>query len=674
MAALGVALVWVASGVMKQQAVRDGTASASSVMAYATAVLPAEAFTEGQLTDAQTEAVRDATAPFGDRVVDLRLWSSSGVLVYSKSGAETGFPDPARNNAVLSSGTPDARVIVDVRQGDDSSQPAVERQVLDVYVPVRASDTHGRSAVVDGGASAPAPSDVIGTAEVMLDHTASAEALRHAVGRVTLVVAGGLVALWLLLFRTVVTTSRRLQTTALDNARLALLDSLTGLPNRRLLTERMRRTVEDAHRDGGRLGMVLLDIDRFKDINDSLGHDHGDELLEQVAHRLRGALRDEDVVARLGGDEFAILLTDVRSVDDAERLARRVRELFVPPFRLGEMELHVETSVGVACLPDHAQDASSLMRTADVAMYAAKHRRTGVAVYSPQEDHSSPERLVLLGDLHRALEPSDPADETPSELELHYQPKIDLTTGGVVGHEALIRWRRPEGLLLPGEFILLAEQSGLIHEVTRFALGAAVEQLARWRAQGRDLPVAVNLSAHDLTDTTVLDVIERLLDQHDVPARLLEVEITETALVADPQRIVPVLQRLADLGVRVAIDDFGTGNTSIAQLRDLPVAQLKIDRVFVADLGDGGRAGADVVVQAMVDLAHSFGLTVVAEGVEDEATARTLRDLGVDQGQGFVWSRAVPADEVPHPDAPVAGVPAARPRASRRGQARASRG
>ncbi|WP_233575213.1 bifunctional diguanylate cyclase/phosphodiesterase [Cellulomonas sp. PhB150] len=640
MAALGCALVWVTSTVMREQAINDGTAAAESVMAYAVAPLPASAFTEGQLTPEQNQAVKDATAPFGDKVVDLRLWSTVGVLLYSKAGAETGFPDTDRNNAVLQNGVPDARVIVDVRESEEGDAPSEQRQVLDVYVPVLMSNTSGAAPA----GAVPGSGEPIGTAEVMLDHTASAAALRSAIGTVALVVSGGLVALWLLLFRTVFTTSKRLQATALENARLALLDSLTGLPNRRLLTERMTKTVAEAQRDGARLGMVLLDIDRFKDINDSLGHDHGDELLEQVADRLRKALRDEDVVARLGGDEFAILLTDVRSVADAEHLARRVRELFGPPFKLGEMSLHVETSVGVSCLPDHADDASSLMRTADVAMYAAKHHRTGVATYSPEEDHSSPARLVLLGDLHRAL---DPEPGVARELELHYQPKVDLDTGRIVGLEALMRWRHPErGLLLPTVFIPLAEQSGIIHRLTRYALTSAVEQLAAWIAEGRSTPIAVNLSAHDVTSGKVVDVIEELLAEHDVPAALLEVEITETALVADPSRVVPVLERLAALGVKVAIDDFGIGNTSIAQLRDLPVQELKIDRLFVTDLGDGGRESAHVVVQAMVDLAHSFGLRVVAEGVEDQITAATLRRLGVDQAQGFLYSRAVPPDEV----------------------------
>ncbi|GEK20128.1 hypothetical protein CXY01_06480 [Cellulomonas xylanilytica] len=638
MVVLGCALVWVTWSVMSQQSVRDGIATAETVTAYATRTVPTDSFVPpDNLDQAQKDAVEAATSGFGDRLVELRLWALDGSLIYSSAEhTETGFPDGDRLDLVTAGGSPSARVITDVRGAGAGSGGGTELSVLDVYVPVRADE------VAD-----PDPargSSVIGAAEVMLDHRAAGAALAEAVRTLAVVVTLGLVALWLVLFRTVWTASRRLQATALENARLALLDSLTGLPNRRMLAERMRRTILEAEETGSRVGLMLLDIDRFKDINDSLGHDRGDELLEQVAERLRGALRDDDVVARLGGDEFAILLPDVRSVANAERLARRVRGLFVPPFMLGELPLHVDTSVGVACLPDHASDPSSLMRTADVAMYAAKHHRTGVSVYSADEDDSSPARLVLLGDLHRAL---TPAPGAARELRMHYQPKIELATGRTVGLEALMRWVHPtRGVLPPTTFIPLAEQSGLIHDVTRYALTECVTQLAAWRAEGRATPVAVNLSAHDVTTLAVVDLIESLLEEHTVPADLLEVEITETALVADPSRVVPVLERLGALGIRVAIDDFGIGNTSISQLRDLPVDELKIDRLFVSDLGADGREGSEVVVQAMVDLAHSFDLRVVAEGVEDEPTAVILRRLGVDQAQGYLYSQAVPAHDL----------------------------
>jgi diguanylate cyclase (GGDEF)-like protein len=624
MLALGVALVLVTSNVMQAQAQRDGIALARSIESYASGSVPEQAFTVGVLSPEESARVTGQVDGFRE-LRRLRLWTVDGTLLFDSQADTTGFPDGDRLDAATRQRQPVAQVVTEVR-GEEFG--GTETTLLDVYVPVQHEGV------------------VVGAAEVMLDYQSTSDAVAAATRTVTLVVVGGLVLLWLLLFRTVWNASRRLHTSALENARLALLDSLTGLPNRRMLADRLERAIGEHHQTGTIVGLALLDIDRFKDINDSLGHDRGDELLQQVAERLRGDLREEDVVARLGGDEFAILLPDVRSVADADAAARRVRQLFVPPFMLGELALHVDTSIGVACLPDHADDASSLMRMADVAMYTAKTHRLGVSVYSPEEDDSSPARLVLLGDLHRAL-------GVENELEMHYQPKIDLRTGRTVGLEALMRWRHPtRGMLPPDLFVPLAEQSGLIHDLTRYALRTCVAQLERWQVMGEPVPVAVNLSAHDVTSHAVVEVIEDLLAAHDVPSTLLEVEITETALVSDPSRVVPVLQRLADLGVHVSIDDFGIGNTSISQLRDLPVHGLKIDRLFVADMSATGREGSEVIVKAMVDLAHSFGLQVVAEGVEDAQTAEALRRLTVDQAQGYLYSPAVRADRLRAEDLP----------------------
>lgn len=618
MLALGIALIWVTSTVMSDQARRDGIAMAQSIESYATSEVPEDAYTIGVLSPETFTRISEQVAGF-DNLTRLRLWTVDGVLLFDSQQDSTGFPDGDRLDAAVRQREPDAQVVTEV-QGQQFG--GTESTQLDVYVPIE----H------DGA--------VVGAAEVMLDYADTQAAVSNAIRTVSLVVAGGLVLLWLLLFRTVRNASIRLHSSALENARLALIDALTGLPNRRMLGDRLERAIAEHQVSGTTVGLALLDVDRFKDINDTLGHDRGDELLQLVATRLRDAMRADDVVARLGGDEFAILFPDVRSVTDAEAAARRVRQLFAPPFPLGDLALHVDTSIGVACLPDHASDASSLMRMADVAMYTAKTHRLGVSVYSPEEDDSSPARLVLLGDLHRALSVDD-------ELEMHYQPKIDLHTGRVIGLEALMRWRHPtRGMLPPDLFIPLAEQSGLIHDLTRYALRSCVAQLAQWSQEHHPVPVAVNLSAHDVTAQDVVEVIEDLLALHKVPAALLEVEITETALVSDPSRVVPVLHRLGELGVRVSIDDFGIGNTSISQLRDLPVHGLKIDRLFVADLAATGKRGSEVVVKAMVDLAHSFGLQVVAEGVEDENTAEALRRLTVDQAQGYLYSPAVPAERL----------------------------
>ncbi|WP_242511350.1 putative bifunctional diguanylate cyclase/phosphodiesterase [Pengzhenrongella frigida] len=625
MLTLGVALVATTSQLSRDRAIEEGIETAQTVQAYAQAPVPLDAHTLGTLSPEQRAAVVASVDGFSTRLVALRLWAADGEMLFDSAAADpSGFPDGQRLDMAVRSNTPNARVVTDV-QGDLNllSSTGTEREVLDVYVPI------------DYGTV------VVGAAEVVLDYSGTAATLTKGNRTITGVVAVGLLLVWLLLYRTVRKFSSRLQSTALDNARLALLDSLTGLPNRRMLLDRLARAVETAAEVGTGVGLVMLDIDRFKDINDSLGHDMGDELLAQVALRLQAALRDDDLVARLGGDEFAVLVPAIRSAKDAEGLAERVRTVFTEPFQLGEMELHVETSIGVACIPEHATDGSSLMRKADVAMYTAKVHRLGVAVYSPHEDDSSPARLVLLGDLHRAL-------TQPDELVLHYQPKIDLRTGATIGVEALMRWEHPtRGMLPPGLFVPLAEQTGLINDLTRFALEKAIEQIAAWQADGYSLAVAVNLSAHNLTSFTVVDTIVELLDKHQVSPDLLEVEITETALVADPSRILPVLTRLDGMGIRVSIDDFGTGTTSISQLRDLPVTQLKIDRLFISDLeSNPDVCGSEIVVKAMVDLAHSFGLVVIAEGVEDARTASRLAALDVDQAQGFLYSKAVPPAEI----------------------------
>ena len=627
---LGGGLILTTTHIMRQQALRAGSAAGTLIEPSVSAVVPVTAYQTAALQPEDEARLHEVFEDFSGHLVGMRLWNSDGVLLFDANPQSSAvFPrtDPF-DRAVLEGQV--SASIVTATFGESDGDPELQgRQVtaLSVYVPV-----------AEGAVR-------VGALELSLDYTETDAALREAVRTVTVVISLGLLVLWLLLFRTVRNASKRLQTSALENARLALLDPLTGLPNRRMLLDRMRRAIDQAEEDGTGVGLVLLDIDRFKDINDSLGHDRGDELRVQAAHRLRAALRERDVVARLGGDEFAILLPAIRSVANAERLAQRVRNLFAPAFNLGGLELHVDSSIGVACIPEHAVDASGLMRKADVAMYTAKTHRTGVAVYSPDEDDSSPARLVLLGDLHRAL-----ADR--QELVMFYQSKIDLTTNEVVGLEALMRWVHPtRGMLVPDLFIPLAEQSGLIHDLTAFALESTIAQLARWQSEGREVPVAVNLSAHNLTSSQVTETIEELLHAHQLRPDLLEIEITETALVADPSRVVPVLEQLADIGVLVSIDDFGIGNTSISQLRDLPVARIKIDRTFISDLtGSHQRAGSEMIVKAMVDLAHSFGLEVVAEGVEDSDTEGLIRALGVDQAQGFLYSQPVPAAEVPGPE------------------------
>jgi diguanylate cyclase (GGDEF)-like protein len=386
---------------------------------------------------------------------------------------------------------------------------------------------------------------------------------------------------------------------------------------------------------------MVLDVDRFKEVNDTLGHDRGDALLMQVAERISGVIRDEDTVARLGGDEFAVLAPTIASVGDAERLARRVHSVFDEPFVVGDLVLHVESSVGVAVLPHHADDGTELMQRADTAMYGAKTSHVGVLVYTPGEDSNSTERLVLLGDLRNAL--------GTKQLQVHYQPKVDLSDGQAVGLEALLRWTHPtRGNIPPNDFIPLAERTGLIYGLTRYVLELVMQQMAEWDRIATDfshLPVAVNLSARNLLEPSFAEFVEDMLASHQIEPERLELEVTESALIEDPVRSHEMLHKLAGLGVTLAVDDFGTGYTSMAQLEAMPLTTLKIDRSFVVRLADD--PGGVTLVKAMVDLAHEFGLEVVAEGVEDEGVTDQLRRLGCDVGQGYLWSRPVHGDDLP---------------------------
>jgi diguanylate cyclase (GGDEF)-like protein len=620
-AMVAVGVVFATAQVLREQSLQEGVTTAETFADWVTPQVPIDAYRIGMIDDATKQRVGEAVDGLGGRLIGLRLWTVDGVVLYdTASTTYAGFPDSARLESAAILGEPAPRVETHVA-GAAEGQVGKTATVLSVYLPIRASG------------------HLVGAAEVTLDHTAAAQAQAQAVRTIALASALGLLLLWLVLYRTVHSASQHLQRSAMDNARMALLDSLTGLPNRRMLLDRLERAVDAADRGGPGVGILLLDIDRFKEINDTLGHDRGDDLLTQVSDRLQTAFRGRDLVARLGGDEFAVLLA-VDSVADAEVLAHRARSVFAEPFALGEITVHVATSIGVAVLPDHADDARGLMRKADIAMYTAKQHRLGVSVYNAADDGSSPSLLVLQGELHRSL-------SVPGELTVHYQPKIDLLTGATAGLEALVRWRHPtRGWVPPSVFIPLAEQSGLIDEVTDVVLRSVVEQLARWAPADR-VPIAVNLSAHNVVTLEIVATIVDLLELHHVEPAHLQVEITETALVADPTRVIPVLTALDAAGVRVAIDDFGIGQTSIAQLRDLPVDVLKIDQLFVADLADpenGERARS--VIKAMVDLAHSFGLQVVAEGVEDATTAGDLRTLDVDQAQGFWYSQAVPASDV----------------------------
>ncbi|RJK97814.1 sensor domain-containing protein [Vallicoccus soli] len=417
----------------------------------------------------------------------------------------------------------------------------------------------------------------------------------------------------------------------------ALHDPLTGLGNRVLLVDRLEQALRQRRRAGGAVALLLLDLDGFKEVNDTLGHDAGDEVLRVVGGRLRTATRAGDTVARLGGDEFAVVLPGLPSPDEAVTVAAAVRERLADPVHAGSLALHVDASVGIALAPEHGEDADALLKRADLAMYRAKGLAGGVAVHRGEEPDGSPagpDRLARSAALREAI--------AGDQLVLHYQPKVDLCSGATTSVEVLVRWERPgHGLVPPDAFIPLAERTGLIAPLTWRVLGLALDQARAWQDAGTPRAVAVNLSARVLHDGDLVARVLEELDRVGLPASALELELTESAVMQSPAGALDVVARLREAGVRLSLDDFGTGYSSLAYLRDLPVHELKIDRSF---LRDAGRPGTDHgLVRTVIDLGHSFDLRVVGEGVEDRAACALLRELGCDEGQGYYFGRPVPA-------------------------------
>ncbi|RMD79569.1 MAG: EAL domain-containing protein [Gammaproteobacteria bacterium] len=427
--------------------------------------------------------------------------------------------------------------------------------------------------------------------------------------------------------------------------RQALHDALTGLPNRALLADRLAQALAQAGRRGEPLALALMDLDHFKEVNDTLGHHVGDQLLQQVAGRLSQAVRGTDTVARLGGDEFAVLLPGVGR-REAERVVGKLLEVFRRPFVLQGHPFALEASVGVALFPEHGTDGQLLLQRADVAMYEAKRRREGLACYDPSRDRHDPGSLSLLAELRQALEgipearrPAGAPDGAPGGgLLLHFQPQVELATGRVAAAEALVRWRHPaRGLLPPAAFVPLAERGGLVRPFTLAVLELAVAALRRWRERGLGLRLSANLPPRLLLDGELPERLQALLEGAGVPGRCLCLEVTESAMLSDPDQARRVLEGLDALGVELAVDDFGTGYSSLAQLQRLPVRELKVDRSFVQGMAaDPAKAR---LVEATVALGRRLGLRVVAEGVEEEAARRMLLGMGCDLAQGYLFAR-----------------------------------
>jgi diguanylate cyclase (GGDEF)-like protein len=479
----------------------------------------------------------------------------------------------------------------------------------------------------------------IGSVEVGIPYGAIQDSISRQTHRIQLTLFLGLFVLWGTLLTVVSYASQRLRRQAAEKEELALSDSLTGLANRTMFQDAIHSAISGAGRRKVAGAVMLMDLDRFKDVNDTLGHHNGDLLLQRIGARLDSVLRNTATVARLGGDEFAILLGDTHDRQAVVPVVRRVLKVLEEPVVVGGLALQVEASIGIAMFPEHGRTVDAVMRAADVAMYVAKEHRSGYEFYDEEghEHRHDAGRLALIGELRRAM------DE--AELVLHYQPKVDLRTGQAKGVEALARWTHPErGMLSPDEFIPLAERSNLLRPMTLYLLDTAMRQANAWRSKGIEVSVAVNLSMQNMLDLRLPNDLARLLTSWRLPAGSLELEITESTIMADHRRAQTILGRLSKMGVRLSIDDFGTGYSSLQYLQELPVDAIKIDKSFVISMEtDPGNA---TIVQSTVDLGHNLGLEVVAEGVEDMHTYNKLAALGCDYAQGYFLSKPLSAEKL----------------------------
>ncbi len=462
--------------------------------------------------------------------------------------------------------------------------------------------------------------------------TMGAAYLAVQLGTIGLAVLGLMFLIFQYLVGELLTSKRRSQ----ELARTATTDDLTGLANR----ERFRQVVEEriavAQRSGAGFAVMLMDLDRFKEINDTLGHLYGDVLLRDLGPRLVAAIGPAGLVARLGGDEFGVLPAQgIHDLSLLESVVTRLTKSVSEPFAVDELSLEVGASIGIARYPEDGEDSHALLRCADIAMYAAKEAQIDYKVYAAEQNHHSVRRLSVISDIRHAL--------TSDEIVVHYQPIVDLDDLTVTGAEGLVRWQHPQlGLIPPGAFVQTVEQTGLIGPLTRHVLEHSLAECASWRKEGRQLSVAVNLSVRNLLDRDLPNEIERLLSTYSLPADALQLEITESMIMSDPDRAFATVKRLSDLGVRMSVDDFGTGYSSLANLRRLPIDELKIDRSFVAPML---RDESDlIIVRSTINLAHDLGLRIIAEGVEDEATLQELAVLGCDLAQGHHLSRPMAAE------------------------------
>jgi len=551
-----------------------------------------------------------------DGALRVKLYRPDKLVTYSNDHRLIGTrPDEATVTKVFDN----QQTATDVTHLNDEGGSGPNTKALETYAPM----------VMKGRR--------VGVIEIYEDYGPIAAAASSIFWPVAAVLAVVLIALYLSLYPLLRRVTRRLRKQVEEIEHQAMHDHLTGLPNRVLFRDRVEQALHGAKRSPGEVAVMFLDLDRFKEVNDTLGHESGDVLLREVGQRLTHSLRAGDTVARLGGDEFGVLASNLDDADDALVVARKLRQAVEWPFTLRGLTLEVEASIGIAIFPDHGTDVDTLLRHADVAMYQSKEAHSGVGIYSPERDVYSPDRLKLLGELRRAIE--------QGELVLYYQPKISLQTSEVLGFEALVRWQHPEqGLLTPDRFIPFAEHTGLVKPLTRYVMREALRSCAKWHEIGLDLGVAVNLSARDLLDLHLPDEVRLLLNETGIEPDRVELEITENTILSDPVRTRTILGRLKELGVRLAIDDFGSGYSSLGYLKRLPLDVLKIDKSFVMTMMSDDDSAA--IVRSTIDLAHNLGLEVVAEGVASAEISAVLDRLRCDAAQGFYFSGPIAASEV----------------------------
>jgi len=552
----------------------------------------------------------------------VKIWNAHYNVIYSDDHSLIGrMLVPSDDLVHALAGRPnDAQVVTPSARAETASEVGLG-QLVEVYVPLRFA------------ASGPPE----GAFEIYLSYSPIAAAIARSKRTIALLVAIGLALLWAILYRILANASRRLRRQARENYDLARYDQLTGLPNRTLFIEEIAATVCREASKPDDVAVLLIDVERFTEINNTLGSANGDRVLCEVARRLSQSFASVADVARLGADEFALLCAHAGGEAGAQRIAAMVQSTLEPAIVVDGIAVNIEASIGIALMREDMSGPGLLLQRADTALARARSRFTRVHVHSPRCDYFDAGGLILLGQVRGALE--------RGEFILHYQPKIDLQRKRITGVEALVRWQHPEhGVLAPPQFIPLIEPTALVGPFTLHVIEVALEQMVAWRRRGIDLEMSVNLSARNLLDPELPERVAELLDRYGIPAERLTAEVTESAALVDPDRAVAVLEALRASGMGVSVDDFGTGNASIEYLATLPASEIKIDRSFITHMLQDRRAEA--IVRSTIDLARNLELTLVAEGIETEAVMDHLAALGAQTGQGYFIARPLPAEEL----------------------------